>query len=85
MSGAAAAGAILDLLAGRDGGSICPSEAARALGAAGWRGRMAEVHAAARGLAAEGAVELSRRGAAVAPEAVRGAYRIRLRPGPGAA
>jgi hypothetical protein len=81
----AAAAAILRLLASRrPEATICPSEAARALDPEAWRGRMGEVHAAARGLAAAGAVELAQRGAPVAPEAARGAYRIR-RPGAGAA
>lgn len=69
--------AILRLLAHRgEGRTICPSEAARSLRGADWRAGMAAVHAAARSLAARGAVRLEQRRAPVAPEDVRGIYRI---------
>jgi hypothetical protein len=45
---------------------------------------MAEVHAAARALAAAGAVELARGGIPAAPEALCGTYRIRRPPRHGA-
>lgn len=77
--GCPAAGAILTLLGRRTAGSsICPSEAARALAGAEWRGAMDRVHAAADRLAAAGAVERTRRGTALGPGTVRGAYRLRL-------
>jgi len=73
-----AANAILSLLAERDEGrTICPSEAARMVDAAGWRDAMPQAHAAARELVAEGAVVLTQGGDVVAPDAVVGAYRIR--------
>jgi hypothetical protein len=67
------------MLAGRAAdASLCPSEAARALAAAAghgdWRGEMEAVHRAVDGLAAEGAVALSWRGAAM--PARSGPYRI---------
>lgn len=66
---------ILALLAERAADeTICPSEAARALGGAGWRREMAAVHAAVDRLAAEGRVRLSWRGATLA--ARDGPYRI---------
>lgn len=70
--------AILTLLDRRAAGrTICPSEAARMVDPAGWRVAMPAVHAAARRLAAEGAVVLTQGGVATDPDAVVGAYRIR--------
>ncbi len=70
---------ILDLLdQRRPGASICPSDAARA--AAGddpWRPLMEPVRAAARGLVAEGVVEVTQGGQVVDPETARGPIRIR--------
>jgi hypothetical protein len=67
--------AILSLLDERGPGlTICPSEAARRLAGADWRGAMAVVHATAADLAAEGRIRLSQRGAVVS--APVGAYRI---------
>ncbi|WP_241659518.1 DUF3253 domain-containing protein [Sphingomonas glacialis] len=63
------------------GGSICPSEVARALASAGdstfvdWRDAMPEVHAAIDQLLAEGSVRLTWKGALLATRA--GPYRIR--------
>ena len=71
--------ATLALLAGRAAdATICPSEVARFLAAAAgkedWRGAMPAVHAAIDGLAAEGLVRLSWKGAAMPVR--NGPYRI---------
>ena len=74
--------AIFDLLAQRGPGkSICPSEAARAVDAQGWRRLMGEVRATAVGLARAGRLELTRKGRPADPDALKGVYRLRL-PGP---
>jgi hypothetical protein len=58
--------------------TICPSDAARAVGGAGWRAEMDLVRDVARSLARDGRVELLQRGAVVAPDdPVRGPLRIR--------
>ena len=73
--------AILALLAARDPDkTICPSEAARAIGGAAWRDAMPAAHKAARALVAEGLVELRQGGERREPDAIVGAYRIALRP-----
>ncbi|GAA4552319.1 DUF3253 domain-containing protein [Pseudonocardia xishanensis] len=72
----AAEQAILDLLGARTG-TICPSDAARALDPDGWRDRMDEVRDAARGLVATGEVEVTQGGAVVDPATARGPIRIR--------
>jgi hypothetical protein len=78
---------ILALLATRaPGASICPSEAARAVHAAGggpgdldgWRALMEPTRAAARGLVASGDVVTTQRGIVVDPATASGAMRIRL-------
>ncbi len=72
-----ATGAIRQLLAERGPGkTICPSEAARLLACDGedWRGRMDDVHAAARQLAQEGDIRLSWKGEP--KTAPQGPYRI---------
>jgi hypothetical protein len=66
--------AILAVLEAR-AGSICPSEAARHLDPKGWRDRMADIHRAARKLAAEGVVLLTQKGRPVLEPA--GPYRVR--------
>jgi len=73
--------AILDLLAARDPGrTICPSEAARALGGDdGFRPLMPLVREAARALADEGAIDVTQRGRPVGIDAARGPIRLRLR------
>lgn len=74
--------AILELLGGRSG-SICPSEAARAVGGEQWRALMEPAREAARMLARAGDVEITQKGVAVDPGADwRGPIRIRL-PGGG--
>ena len=56
--------------------TICPSEAARAIGGADWREAMPVIHAAARALAEEGAVELRQGGKRCATDGIVGPYRI---------
>jgi hypothetical protein len=72
---------VLDLLARRAGGAtICPSEAARAVGGedeADWRPLMEPARAAARRLVARGEVEVLQRGRVVDPSTARGPLRVR--------
>lgn len=73
--------AIVSLLAGRAGrATICPSEAARAVGGEDWRPLMEPARAAARRLVAAGQVEMTQRGAVVDPSTARGPVRIRRGP-----
>lgn len=59
--------------------TICPSDAARAVGGDGWRDLMDDARAAARDLARSGAVEISQKGEALDPDADwRGPIRIRI-------
>jgi hypothetical protein len=71
--------AILALLAERaPGRTICPSEAARALGGdAGFRPLMPLVREAAAGLVADGRIEVTQRGEVVDPATARGPIRLR--------
>ena len=71
--------AILDLLARRDPGkTICPSDAARAIGGDdGFRALMPVVRDAARALVAEGRIEVTQKGEPVDLDAARGAIRLR--------
>ena len=73
--------AILELLAQRDPGkTICPSDAARALGGdSGFRQLMPLVRAAAAALVATGDIEVTQRGRLVDLVSARGAIRLRLR------
>ncbi len=72
--------AILDLLAQRSGSStICPSEAARAVGGEAWRELMEPTRAAARRLQADGKVTILQKGTEVDPSRARGPIRIRRR------
>jgi predicted ArsR family transcriptional regulator len=65
--------AILELLAKRDEGkTICPSEAARAVGV-----DMDTVREAARALVAEGEIVVTQRGEVVDLDGVRGPIRLR--------
>lgn len=71
---------ILDLLAARARTStICPSEAARAVGGDGdeWRELMEPARRAARRLVAAGEVEITQGGRAVDPSTAKGPIRIR--------
>jgi hypothetical protein len=72
---------IEELLAGRDPGkTICPSDAARALGGDdGFRALMDTVRAAARELVAEGRLEVTQKGEAVDLERARGPVRLAAR------
>ena len=76
----AAERAILDLLARRDPGkTICPSDAARALGGDdGFRPLMPLVREAAGALVATGRIEVTQRGRPVDLATARGAIRLRL-------
>ncbi len=71
--------AILELLARRDPGTtICPSDAARALGGDdGFRPLMGLVRDAARTLVAGGSIEVTQRGRRVDLDDARGAIRLR--------
>ena len=67
--------AIVLLLAARGGAkTICPSEVARVVGGADWRGAMPVVHAAVDALVADGKIGLSWKGVALAKR--DGPYRI---------
>jgi hypothetical protein len=74
--------AILGLLARRDPGkTICPSEAARALGGdVGFRALMPLVRDAARELVSAGEIDVTQRGAPVDLDTARGPIRLRRRP-----
>ena len=73
--------ALLGLLARRrPGGSICPSEVARLVGAEGdWRGLLGPVRRVAWRLQRHGRVEITRKGLPVAPDGSGGPIRIRLK------
>jgi hypothetical protein len=63
-------------------GTICPSDAARAIGGTGWRDLVPIVREVARRLAAEGRVEVTQGGRRLDPAAQwKGPVRIRLTPG----
>ena len=69
--------AILELLAARAATStICPSEAARAVGGAEWRDLMEPARSAAR-LVDAGQVQVTQGGSVVDPATARGPIRIR--------
>ena len=70
-----AIGALLDQR--RPEASICPSEAARAVDADGWRELMPAARAAAGRLVAAGEAEVTRGGEVVDVATVRGPVRIR--------
>lgn len=71
--------AITDLLAARrEGATICPSDAARAVGTEdGWRDLMEPARQAAARLVAAGEVEITQGGAVVDLATARGPIRIR--------
>ena len=64
-------------LLGTRAGTICPSEAARAVGGEDWRPLMEPARAAARRLVAAGEVEITQAGAVVDPSTAKGPIRIR--------
>ena len=61
----------------RDGATICPSEAARAVDPEDWRALMPAARAAAGRLAAAGQVEVTQRGEVVDVATARGPVRVR--------
>jgi hypothetical protein len=69
---------ILRLTAARGAGSICPSEVARALSPE-WRPLLGAVRREAARLAAEGRIEILRKGKPVEPAEMRGVIRLRGR------
>ncbi len=69
---------ILELLAARAAAStICPSEAARAVGGDNWRDLMEPARRAARRLVDAGEVQITQRGSVVDPSNAKGPIRIR--------
>ncbi|MBT8240851.1 MAG: DUF2256 and DUF3253 domain-containing protein [Acidimicrobiia bacterium] len=68
--------AIIDLLEHRSG-SICPSDAARAVEPEAWHAVMEDTRMAARRLVAGGHVEITQRGRVVDPSTAKGPIRIR--------
>ncbi|SEQ36410.1 DUF3253 domain-containing protein [Microlunatus flavus] len=74
--------AVLDLLARRAATStICPSDAARAVGGDTWRAAMPLAREVAARLADEGVVEVRQRGERVDVRTARGPVRIARAPG----
>ncbi|WP_246125446.1 DUF3253 domain-containing protein [Cellulomonas xylanilytica] len=74
--------AIVDLLARRaPDATICPSEAARAIGGASWRPLMEPARAAARRLVDAGTIEVTQGGQVIDPSTARGPIRLRRRTG----
>ena len=69
---------VLELLSRRAGGAtICPSEAARAVGGDDWRPLMEPARAAARRLVARGLVEITQGGHVVDGSTAKGPIRVR--------
>ena len=72
------AGTIRELLAQRDEGkTICPSDAARALGADDFRPLMEPVRRVARDMVARGELEVTQKGRVVDIDTARGPIRLR--------
>ncbi|CAN5199698.1 hypothetical protein BH24ACT10_BH24ACT10_12480 [soil metagenome] len=72
---------VLQLLDARAASAtICPSEAARAVGGDSWRELMEPARAAARRLVARGEVVITQGGAVVDPSTARGPVRVRRVP-----
>ena len=72
--------AIVDLLSQRgEGKTICPSEAARAIGGRAWRDQMHLAREAAAALAAEGRIDVLQKGEPVDALQARGPIRLRLK------
>ena len=66
------------LLDGRSASSsVCPSEAARAVGADGWSGLMEPARMAARRLVAAGRAQITQGGQVVDPSKFKGPLRVR--------
>ena len=71
---------VLELLEARArGATVCPSEAARAVGGDDWRPLMEPARAAARRLVARGEVEITQGGRVVDGSTAKGPIRIRRR------
>lgn len=71
--------AMIRLLAERGvGKTICPSEAARAVGAAEWEGLMEATRMAARRLVERGEIVITQGGKIVDPSRARGPIRLKL-------
>lgn len=70
--------AILDLLATRArGATICPSEAAKAVGGDDWEELMEPARCAARRLVVTGEIEITQGGRVVDPSTAKGPIRLR--------
>jgi hypothetical protein len=65
------------LRAVRSGGTVCPSEAARAVSDEHWRQLMDAARAAAFRLVLAGEAEITQHGEVVDPETIRGPIRVR--------
>lgn len=63
----------------REGATICPSEAARAVGGEDWRPLMEPARDAARRLVEQGRIDVTQRGEVVDLDEARGPIRLRLR------
>jgi hypothetical protein len=74
------AATIRALLRHRDGSSLCPSDAARAVGGDDWRDLMATTRDVARTLAADDTLVVTQKGAPVQSRSLSGP--VRLVPGP---
>jgi hypothetical protein len=75
--------AILALLDQRQAGqTICPSEAARAVGVEHWEDLMEPARRAARRLVHDGQIEITQKGQVVDPSTFRGPIRLRKRQDP---
>lgn len=66
------------LRARKRGATICPSEAARAVGGPAWESLMEPARAAARRLVARGETEITQGGRIVDPSTAKGPVRVRL-------
>lgn len=81
-TGRALEASVLALLEQRAAGAtICPSEAARAVGGEEWRPLMEPARAAARRLVVAGEVEITQGGSVVDPSTAKGPIRVRRVPG----
>lgn len=75
---------ILGLLSQRKhGATICPSEAARAVGGDDWRELMEPSRQAARRLVAQGRIEITQHSRVVDPSTAKGPIRLRSTDDPG--
>jgi hypothetical protein len=73
---------ILDLIEQRDEGkTICPSEAARAVGGRDWRALMPAAREAAARLADAGRIHVTQKGSEVDARSARGPIRLGRPPG----